>query len=158
VIDALDPDIVTAGTPPPIMLKMRGDRLGKVSTVRLNADERRPNTVGEHELTLTLRPEDVAHPREITVTAVTPDGGVSPAVKLHVLSPLSIVMPDAAALPDATVGVSVPAGTQGIRWPGSLPMVDRAGTGVATARRADWDAEWHADHARRHRGVRDGLG
>jgi hypothetical protein len=30
---------------------------------------------------------------------------VSPAVKLHVLSPLSIVMPDAAALPDATVGV-----------------------------------------------------
>jgi hypothetical protein len=105
VIDALDPDIVTAGTPSPIMLKMRGDRLGKVSAVRLNADERRPNTVGEHELTLTLRPEDVAHPREITVTAVTPDGGVSPAVKLHVLSPLSIVMPDAAALPDATVGV-----------------------------------------------------
>jgi len=106
VIDALEPDTVAAGAPSPITLKMRGDRLGKVSTLRLNADERLPNTVGEHELTLTLRPEDVAQPREIAVTAVNPDGGVSPAVKLHVVSPLAIVMPATAALPDATVGVA----------------------------------------------------
>jgi hypothetical protein len=106
VIDTLDPDTVTVDAPLPIVLKISGDRLGKVSGVRLNADERKPDTVSEHELSLTLRPDDVAQPQEITVTAVNPDGGVSPAVKLYVVRPLSIVMPDTAALPEATVAVA----------------------------------------------------
>jgi hypothetical protein len=85
VIDKLEPDIVQTGTSNPVELKISGDRLGKVSSVRLNADERKPNTVSEHALTLALSPDDMKEPRDIMITAVDPDGGASPAVKLRVV-------------------------------------------------------------------------
>jgi hypothetical protein len=84
VIDKLEPDTVRTGTSNPVVLKISGDRLGKVSGVRLNADERRPDTVSEHALTLTLSPDDMKEARDVMITAVNPDGGVSPAVKLRV--------------------------------------------------------------------------
>jgi Putative Ig domain len=84
VIDKIDPDIVQAGATAPILLKISGDRLGKVSGVRLNADERKPETVSEKEVTIRLRPEDLATPRQIAVTAVNPDGTVSAAQTLRI--------------------------------------------------------------------------
>lgn len=101
VIDRVDPTSAAPGSSPPPVLKLIGDRLGKVAAVRLNSDERRPDTVSEKELTLKLRPEDVASPVQIKITAVNPDGGASAAVTFHVTT-LSITAP--ATLPDATAG------------------------------------------------------
>ena len=67
----------------------------------LNSDDRRPDTVSEKEVTVKLRPEDIASPAQIKITAVNPDGGASPAVTLHVTA-LAITAP--ATLPDAPVG------------------------------------------------------
>jgi hypothetical protein len=100
IVDRLDPPSVVPGSPAPV-LKLIGERLGKISGVRLNADERKPDTVSEKEVTVKLRPEDVANSAQIKITAVNPDGGASPAVTLHVTT-LAITAP--AALHDATVG------------------------------------------------------
>jgi hypothetical protein len=103
VIDRLDPAQVAAGTTSPPALKVIGDRLGKVSVVRLNAEERKPDRVSEKEISVALLAKDVQTPGEIVVTAVNPDGGVSPPATLTVTG-LQIASPAGDALPDATVG------------------------------------------------------
>jgi len=84
VIDKLEPDTVTAGTAGPYVVKVKGERLGKVSSVRLNGNDRRPDTVSEKQVTFTLTTEDMASAREINVIAVNSDGGVSAAARLTV--------------------------------------------------------------------------
>jgi putative Ig domain-containing protein len=100
VIDKVEPPILRPGTPVDLVLK--GDRLGKVTKVHLNSDDRSPDTVSEKEVKVKLRAEDVAEPREIKVSAVNPDRGVSPAVSVFV-SDLKI---DTASLPEAKVGAA----------------------------------------------------
>src|SRR5690349_17762995 len=43
VIDRIEPGTVTAGNTNPVTIKIIGDRLGKVSMVRLNSEERKPD-------------------------------------------------------------------------------------------------------------------
>jgi hypothetical protein len=99
VIDSVEPSTVRLMALAGITLK--GDRLGKVVKIRLNNEDRPPDTVSEKEVTLKLREKDVKESRAIKVTAVNPDQGVSPAVTIHV-SDLDINMPS--ALPGAEVG------------------------------------------------------
>jgi hypothetical protein len=101
VIDKLDPDTILPGQSQPVQVKIVGDRLGKVSGVRLNADERKPDTVSEKEVTFKLRPEDMANPAEIKITLVNPDGAVSTTATLHVTNLAITTQPP---LANGTVG------------------------------------------------------
>jgi hypothetical protein len=103
VINKLEPNTVRAGEAQPVTLKIIGDRLGKVSGVRLNADERKADTVSEKEITLKLKPEDIANVTEIKITVVTSDGATSNVSTLYA-SNLAITSPAATALPDANTG------------------------------------------------------
>ncbi|HMJ24691.1 MAG TPA: putative Ig domain-containing protein, partial [Pyrinomonadaceae bacterium] len=92
------------GSSESIPITISGSRLGKVSTVRVNGDDRKPDKVTEKEITFTLKPEDMTTVQPITIEAVNPDGGVSPAATLHV-SDLEISRnPDATPLKDAKDG------------------------------------------------------
>ena len=97
VIDRLEPATVRPSQTNPVAVKIIGDRLGKVSTVRVNSDDRKPDSVGEKEIGFKLKPEDMTTPGQIKITAATPDGDVSAAATLYV-SDLSIT--SAGALPD----------------------------------------------------------
>ena len=83
VIDRIEPATLLKGDTKP-ELKIVGTHLGRVTGVRLNADERKPDTVSEKEITLKLRPEDSQAIRKIKVTAVNSDGTASPAATLFV--------------------------------------------------------------------------
>src|SRR5215813_3603189 len=100
-LDKIDPPIIFSDEgPKPV--KLIGDKLGKVSKVRLNAIERQPDTVSEKEVVITLQTEDLKPPREVKITAVNPDGETSPAATLRV-SDLAITP---AALPDARISTA----------------------------------------------------
>ena len=118
VIDRLEPVTVTAGETKPIVLKIIGDRLGKIATVRLNAEDRKPDTVSEKEVTLKLKPEDVKAMGQIKVSVVNPDGGVSAAVTLQV-SDLVITnpnLPDGKVATDYVATMTATGGTQPYKW------------------------------------------
>jgi putative Ig domain-containing protein/IPT/TIG domain-containing protein len=102
VIDKLTPDTVTVGTAGPVKVTIGGSRLGKVSGIRVNGDERKPESVSEKELTFMLRPEDMATEKTLAIEVVNPDGGVSASAKLFV-SDLTITT---AGLPAAQAGVA----------------------------------------------------
>lgn len=134
VIDRIEPATVTTGDTKPIVIRIIGDRLGKIATVRLNSEERKPDTVTEKEITLKLKPEDVKTSGQIKVTVVNPDGGASAAATLHV-SDLAITT---TALPDAKVGtdyrhtMTVSGGTSPYKWslvnpPKWLSIVESSG-------------------------------
>jgi hypothetical protein len=97
VISKLDPDTVRKGQP--VVLRITGERMGKVSKVRINQEERKPDAVTEQQITLTLKAEDVASARALPVTVVDPEAGPSPAATLHVTDLVITGTP----LPDATV-------------------------------------------------------
>jgi hypothetical protein len=84
VIDKLTPDTVLAGSTNPVSITISGSRLGKVSVVRVNGDDRKPDKPGEKELTFTLKPDDMKTVGPLTIEAINPDGGVSPSAKLFV--------------------------------------------------------------------------
>lgn len=86
-IERLDPDKVPAGGKEPVTVKIIGDRLSKVSTVLLDAVERKPSGIGEKTVSFKLMPEDMAKAREIQVTAVSSDGGVSGVAILTITDP-----------------------------------------------------------------------
>ena len=119
VIDKLVPDTVFAGGTKPVLVKLIGDRLGKVSIVRLNSEDRTPATVTEKEISFNLTVEDMKAPRQIKVTAVNPDGGVSTSATLYVsdLSITDAVLPDAKAGTDyAGPIMSASGGAQPYKW------------------------------------------
>jgi hypothetical protein len=97
------------------VLTISGDRLGTVSSVRLNAEERKPDTVTEQQLTVKLRPEDLKDARQIKVTAVNREGTVSTDATLEVVA--SDLATSTTALPAATVNT-----------PYSLVMTGTGGT------------------------------
>src|ERR1700732_5015485 len=74
LIDKLEPDSVAAGTLGPLDVTIKGDRLGKISIVRLNSEDRTPDRVNEKQVIFKLTTEDMAKPGKIDVTAVNTDG------------------------------------------------------------------------------------
>ena len=102
VIRNLDPDTIPVGTATPFDLQIMGDRLGKVSVVRLNAVERKPDQVTEKQITLKLQSQDVATPGEIKVTVVDQTGADSTSAILRITD-LKIAKDP---LPDATAGTA----------------------------------------------------
>lgn len=105
-IDRLDPDHVAAGTKTSAVLKIHGERLGKVNKVMFDKQERIPDNVSDQQITVTIQADDMKRPRDVFVSVVDPDG-VSPAAALHVVTDLSIVMPNGTTdehLPDAIKG------------------------------------------------------
>jgi len=99
VIDKLEPATVAPGTAA-VSIKIIGGHLGKVSNVKVDSDERKPVSVTDKEITFTLKPDDIATPRQIKITALNPDGSASTAATLHV-SDLAITT--SSPLSDATV-------------------------------------------------------
>jgi putative Ig domain-containing protein/IPT/TIG domain-containing protein len=102
VIDSLTPGTVPVGATSPIPVTISGSRLGKVSAVRVNGDERKPDKLSEKEVTFTLKPDDMKKAGQLSIEAVNPDGGVSPSAKLFV----SDIAISTTALTDAKVGVA----------------------------------------------------
>ena len=86
VIDQIDPERIAAGTKATVILTIYGDRLGTVSSVRLNAEDRKPDTVTEQQVTVKLRPEDLRDARQIKVTAVNSEGTVSTDATLEIVA------------------------------------------------------------------------
>src|ERR1043165_1794773 len=134
VIDRIEPGTVTTGDTKPVVIRIIGDRLGKVVTVRLNSEERKPDTVAEKEITLRLKPEDVTTSGQIKVTVINPDGGASAAATLHI----SNLVITTTALPDAKVGIdyrqtmTMSGGTSPYKWslvnpPKWLSIVESSG-------------------------------
>ncbi len=118
VIDRLVPDTVFAGGAAPVTVKIIGDRLGKVSIVRLNSEDRKPDSVSEKEISFRLTPEDIKNEGQIKVTAVNPDGGVSAAATLHVsdLTITDAALPNGKADTDYTANIAASGGTQPFKW------------------------------------------
>jgi len=86
VIDRIEPERIAAGTRATVVLTIFGDRLGTVSSVRLNAEDRKPDTVTEQQVTVKLRPEDLRDARQIKVTAVNSEGTVSTDATLEIVA------------------------------------------------------------------------
>jgi hypothetical protein len=105
VIDKLTPDTVQVATTTSVKVVISGSRLGKASAVRVDGDDRTPQNVSEKELTFTLKPEDMATEKILSIEAVNPDGGVSPSAKLFV-SDLAITRESNSALTDAKAGTA----------------------------------------------------
>jgi hypothetical protein len=122
VIDKLEPDSVLVGTANPLIITIIGTRLGKVTTVRVNGDERKPDKISEKELTFTLRPEDMKKPDQLPIEAVNSDGGVSPSAKLFVSdlaiprSPTTSPLADAQANKAYTEQITSTGGTEPTKW------------------------------------------
>ena len=132
VIDRIEPGTVTIGDTKEI--KIIGDRLGKVVTVRLNSEERKPDTVTEKQITLKLKPEDVKTAGQIKVTVVNPDGGASAAATLHVsdLAITTTTLPDAKVDTDYRQTMTVSGGASPYKWslvnpPKWLSIVESSG-------------------------------
>lgn len=137
VIDKLDPDTVRTGGKEPVVLRIIGDRMGKVSKVRLNEKERQPDKVSEQQVTVTLTTEDIAATRDISVTVVDPEAGASPAATLHVtdlaITGAGTALPEGTVASDYTQAVSASGGTIPYKWvlasaPAWLTLDAKAGT------------------------------
>lgn len=105
VIDKLTPDTVKVGTTISRKIVMSGSRLGKVTAVRVDGDDRKPENVSEKELTFTLRPDDMTAEKILAIEAINPDGGVSPSAKLFV-SDLAITTDPKTPLGNVKAGVA----------------------------------------------------
>ncbi|HEX2452567.1 MAG TPA: Ig domain-containing protein [Vicinamibacterales bacterium] len=120
VIDRIEPERIAAGTKVAVLLKISGDRLGTVSAVRLNAEERKPETVTEQQVTVKLRPEDLKDARQIKVTAVNTEGTVSTDATLDIVA--SDLTTSTAALNGAivntpyTFALTATGGTPPYKW------------------------------------------
>jgi hypothetical protein len=132
VISKLEPDSVLKGTQP-FVLRITGERMGNVSKVRIKTEERKPDSVNDQQVTLTLKPEDVAASGEVAVTVVDPEAGASPAAILHVFGLVT-----AKPLPDATANTdySYTIGASGGKDPYTFSLINppqwlsiEAGTG-----------------------------
>jgi hypothetical protein len=98
LIAKLEPDTVRKGETTPVLLRITGERMGKVSTVRIKGEERKPETVADQQVTLTLKKEDVASSGDVQVVVVDPEAGPSPSATLRVVDITGT------PLPTATVG------------------------------------------------------
>lgn len=99
-ISSLDPAKVFAGKAPQTVT-IKGKRLGKVTMVRFNSIEVKPDFVSDDEVHFTLTQKDLATPRVLNISVIDPQAGASVSAKLPVVGP-KITGPE--TLPAGTVG------------------------------------------------------
>jgi len=85
-INSLDPVKIQIGTEPQT-IKIMGERLGKVSTVRLDSTEVKPTFVSDKEVHFKLDPKDFTKPGTLNVSVVDPKAGASMAMTLMIVAP-----------------------------------------------------------------------
>jgi hypothetical protein len=117
VIDRLVPSTVLTGNEKPIDLKIVGDRLGNVRTVKVDGKERTSERVSDKEVIVKLQPDDLKKSGALSISVVTADA-TSPSASLQVTD-LDITT---ASLPTGKVGdgysekLAATAGTPPYGW------------------------------------------
>lgn len=97
-ISSLDPAKVLAGKDSQA-ITIKGKRLGKVTMVRFNSVEVKPDFVSDDEVHFTLAQKDLVNPRVLNISVIDPQAGASVSAKLPVVGP-KITGPE--TLPPAT--------------------------------------------------------
>jgi len=83
-VTQLVPATIKVGTTPPPVLRIVGERMATVTTVRLGDADRKPGPVADKLVQLQLTADDVAKVRDLAVSVSTADGATSTAATLHV--------------------------------------------------------------------------
>jgi hypothetical protein len=86
VITSLDPSKVQAGQSTPQMIKIVGERLGKVTSVRVNSTAVKADVVSDREVQFTLQPSDLQQPGTLKIVVVDGQGGSSISASLAVVA------------------------------------------------------------------------
>jgi hypothetical protein len=116
-VDKLVPAALARGSAVPVEVKILGENLGKVTSVKVDGLDRAPEKVEERQVIVKLQPADLTKAGTLTISVVSPEGS-SPAAKLKVTD-LSITTK---SLPAANVNASYAApvvasgGTQPLKW------------------------------------------
>jgi len=85
-ISGLEPSKLAAGADTtPVTIK--GKRLGKVTMVRFNATEVKPDFVSDDEVHFTLQKEDLKTPKIMNISVIDPEAGASVSAKLFIEGP-----------------------------------------------------------------------
>jgi len=100
VIVSLDPNKIRAGQQTPQLVKIIGERLAKVSVIRVGSTDIKAEVLSDREVHFTIQPKDLETTRVVQVVAVTADGGSSISAPLTIFGPKITAPP---ALPPATV-------------------------------------------------------
>jgi hypothetical protein len=87
LISKLEPATIVAGGTEPVIVKITGERLGKVSLVKVNKVDRLPESVSEKEVSFKLNPDDIAQAGQIEIIAVNPGGILSDPAIINVSEP-----------------------------------------------------------------------
>jgi hypothetical protein len=105
LISKLEPATIIAGGTEPVTVKITGDRLGKVTKVRVNNVERTVDSKSETEVRFTLTVDDIAGAGQIEIKAVNADGNISEAATINVsaATPTDSTSPLIGSLEPATV-------------------------------------------------------
>ena len=117
-ITGLEPSKVPSGTESQV-ITIKGERMGKVSMVRFNSTEIKPDFVSSNEVHFTLGEKDLETPRILNISVIDPQAGASVSAKLSVVGP-KITGPE--TLPAATVNAAYTAnivgaeGTSPYQW------------------------------------------
>jgi Putative Ig domain len=82
VIKTLQPASAAAGAAS-LTLEILGENLGATKFVRVNSEDRAPDTVGANKVSVKLRPEDIAKSGKLNIS-VTGDQGTSSALTLYI--------------------------------------------------------------------------
>ena len=98
-ITSLDPSKIPSGKESQT-ITIKGERLGKVSMVRFNSTEVKPDFVSSNEVHFTLSQKDLQTARVLNISVLDPQAGASVSAKLSVVGP-KITGPE--TLPSATV-------------------------------------------------------
>ncbi len=94
VIVSLDPNKINAGQNQPVMVRIIGERLAKVTVVRVDSTEIKAEVLSDREVHFTLQPKDLDQPKTLKIAAVDAQGGASISAILKVVGP-KITGPDA---------------------------------------------------------------
>lgn len=99
VITSLNPNKVQAGSTTDQLIRIVGERLGKVTVIRFNSTEEPASVISDSEVQFTLRPAHVATAKTLQIVAIDPENGSSVSAPLAIVGP-AISGPE--TLPEAT--------------------------------------------------------
>jgi Putative Ig domain len=116
VITKLEPPTVRTGVAP-VEVKIIGDRLANVRTVKVDGKERTPEKIADKELVFRLQADDVKNKGTVSISAVTSEA-TSPSATLHVsdLDLMTTKLPDAEVGEKYTEVLSATGGTEPRKW------------------------------------------
>ena len=103
MIVSLDPNKINAGQKQPVTVKIIGERLAKVTVVRVDSTEIKADVLSDREVHFTLQPKDFDQAKKLKIAAVDAQGGASISAILNIVGP-KITGPD--ALPAATANTA----------------------------------------------------